>query len=67
MNAITELEFKQRLAALSDGERRSISAYLLRLKHAGEEGREERERLMAEMDSGDKTPLTDIERRLANG
>lgn len=67
MNALTELEFKQRLAGLSESERRSISAYLLRLKHASEEGREERGRLMSEMDTGKKTRLRDLENTLENG
>jgi hypothetical protein len=62
MNALSELEFKQRLAGLSAAERRSISAYLLRLKHAGEEGRVERDRLMSEMDDGKKTTLADLEK-----
>ncbi|MCC5841618.1 MAG: hypothetical protein JJT96_16000 [Opitutales bacterium] len=68
MNAISELEFKQRLAGLSASERRSISAYLLKLKHAGEDARAERDRLMAEMDAGNKTRLTDLEKTtLASG
>lgn len=60
MTAEVELEWKQRLAELSPEERRTVSAYLLRLKHGSSEGRSETSRLMNEMDSGTKTPLSQV-------
>jgi hypothetical protein len=66
MDAVAELDIKQRLAKLSVSERRSISAYLLRLKHASQEGREEMSRLMAEMDAGQKTRLSDLKGDMAD-
>ena len=67
MNAAVELDLKQRLAHLSNKDRRSISAYPLRLKHASDEGKEEISRLMSEMDSGRKTKLSTLEGELGNG
>lgn len=67
MDAVMELEIKQRLARLSVADRRSITAYLLRLKHASDEGKAEISRLMAEMDAGKKTRLSDFENNLRNG
>jgi len=66
MNATVELDLKQRLAQLSGEDRRSISAYLLRLKHASDEGKQEISRLMSEMDAGKKTKLSSIEEDLKN-
>ena len=66
MNATAELDLKQRLSQLSSEDRRSISAYLLRLKHASEEGKKEISRLMSEMDAGKKTKLSSIDENLKN-
>ena len=55
-----ELEIKQKLSQLSDTELRSVSAYLLRLRHSTNEAKEERTRIMDEMDQGQKTRLSDL-------
>ena len=56
----TELEIKQKLSQLSDKELRSISAYLLRLRHSTDEAKKERTRIMDEMDQGQKTRLSEL-------
>ena len=60
MQASVELEIKQKLSKLSDIELRSISAYLLRLRHSTDESKKERTRIMDEMDKGQKTRLSDV-------
>ena len=60
MNASVELEIKQKLSQLSDVELRSVSAYLLRLRHSTDESKKERTRIMNEMDKGQKTRLSDL-------
>ena len=60
MTASIELDLKQRLARLSETDRRAMSAFLLRLKHQSKSGRQEMSRLMKEMDSGKKTKLTTL-------
>lgn len=64
MTASTELDLKQRLARLSEKDRRAISAFLLRLKHESKAGRRETSRLMREMDSGEKTKLSELASKL---
>jgi hypothetical protein len=61
MEAAVELEIKQKLSQLTDPDLRSISAYLLRLRHSTEEARQERTRIMDEMDQGKKTPLSSLQ------
>jgi hypothetical protein len=61
MEAAVELEIKQKLSQLADPDLRSISAYLLRLRHSTEEARQERTRIMDEMDQGKKTPLSSLQ------
>lgn len=67
MDAVAELDIKQRLARLSGADRRSISAYLVRLKHASDEGKVEISRLMSDMDADKKTKLSDFENSLEDG
>jgi hypothetical protein len=57
------LDLKQRLARLSEEERRTAAAYLLRLRHESPSGRRETARLMKEMDSGRKTRLSSLHTR----
>jgi hypothetical protein len=54
------LDLKQRLARLSEEDRRAAAAYLLRLRHESAAGRCENARLMREMDAGKKTRLHDL-------
>ena len=63
MTATAMLDLKQRLARLSEEERRTAAAYLLRLKHESAAGRRETSRLMKEMDAGKKTRLKDLAKR----
>ena len=63
MTATAMLDLKQRLARLSETDRRAAAAYLLRLKHESSAGRRETSRLMKEMDAGKKTRLSDISKR----
>ena len=60
MTATAMLDLKQRLARLSETERRAAAAYLLRLRHESAAGRRETSRLMREMDAGKKTRLRDL-------
>lgn len=60
MEAAVELEIKQKLSQLTEPDLRSISAYLLRLRHSTEEAKHERTRIMNEMDQGMKTPLSSL-------
>jgi hypothetical protein len=60
MTASSELDLKQRLARLSERDRRAMSAYLLRLKHESKSGRQGISRVMKEMDSGKKTSLSQL-------
>jgi len=61
MEAALELEIKQKLSKLSDSDLKSVSAFLLRLRHGSEESKEERSRIMKEMDDGRKTSLTELQ------
>jgi len=67
MTASVELDLKQRLAKLSERDRRDISAYLLRLKHQSKKGREGISKLMNEMDRGKKTSLSQLATDLGHG
>jgi hypothetical protein len=60
MTATAMLDLKQRLARLTEAERKVASAYLLRLKRESATGRRRTSRIMREMDAGKKTPLRDI-------
>ena len=63
MTATAMLDLKQRLARLTEEERRAAAAYLLRLKHESAAGRREMSRVMREMDAGKKTRLSDLSKR----
>ena len=67
MTASVELDLKQRLARLSERDRRDMSAYLLRLKHQSKAGRQGISKLMKEMDAGRKTSLSKIATDLGHG
>ena len=67
MTAIAMLDLKQRLARLTEAERRMAAAYLLRLRHESPAGRRETARLMREMDVGKKTRLRDLLKRSRHG
>lgn len=66
MTATAILDIKQRLSKLSDADRRMVSAYLLRLKHASPAGRREATRMMREMDAGKKIRLKDLAKQLGH-
>ena len=63
MTATAMLDLKQKLAQLSEEDRKAAAAYLLRLKHESAAGRRETSRLMKEMDAGKKTPLSELSKR----
>lgn len=67
MTASIELDLKQRLARLSERDRRAMSAYLLRLKHQSKSGRQDISMIMKEMDSGSKTGLSKLATELGHG
>lgn len=67
MTASIELDLKQRLARLSERDRRAMSAYLLRLKHQSKSGRQDISKLMKEMDAGRKTRLSKLATELGHG
>lgn len=60
LTASVELDLKQRLARLSERDRRDMSAYLLKLKHQSKNGRQHISKLMKEMDAGRKTGLSKL-------
>jgi len=60
MTASSELDLKQRLAKLSEPDRRAMSAYLLRLKHQSKSGQRGLSKLMKEIVSGRKTKLSEL-------
>lgn len=60
MTASVELDLKQRLARLSERDRRAMSAYLLRLKHQSKSGRQGISKIMKEMDAGKKSGLSKL-------
>jgi len=66
MTAILELDLKQRLSSLSERDRREMSAYLIRLKHESYSGRKETSRIMRDMDAGQKTPLSEVAKKLGH-
>ncbi len=67
MTASIELDLKQRLAHLSEPDRRAMSAYLLRLKHQSKRGRQGISKLMKDMDAGKKTGLSKLVTDLGHG
>lgn len=66
MTATHMLELKQRLGALSESERRQMSAYLLRLKRESPAWKKKVSRRMKEMDAGKKVRLSDLAKRLGH-
>jgi hypothetical protein len=67
MTASIELDLRQRLARLSERDRRAMSAYLLRLKHQSKSGRQGISKIMKEMDAGRKTGLSKLAIDLGHG
>jgi hypothetical protein len=67
MTTSVELDLKQRLARLSERDRRAMSAYLLKLKHESKTGRRHISKLMKEMDAGKKTSLSQLATDLGHG
>jgi hypothetical protein len=67
VNALEELDLKQRLARLSERDRRAIATYMLKLKHESKSGRRNISKLMKEMDSGKKTPLSQFAGKAGHG
>jgi len=67
MTASIELDLKQRLARLSERDRRAMSAYLLRLKHQSKSGRQKISKIMKDMDAGCKTGLSKLATDLGHG
>ena len=63
MTATAMLDLKQRLARLTETERRAAAAYLLRLRHESPAGRRETSRVIREIDAGKKTRLRDLAKR----
>ena len=66
MTAEAMLDLKQRLSKLSEADRRTVIAYLLRLKKESPAGRRETARIMKEMDQGKKIRLTDLMKQLGH-
>ena len=64
MTATAMLDIKQRLSKLSDADRRTVSAYLQRLKHESPTGRRAATRTMREMDAGQKVRLKGLAKQL---
>ena len=60
MTAEAMLNLKRRLAKLSEAERQTVSAYLLRLRDESPAGQKEMSRVMREMDQGKKVRLSDL-------
>jgi hypothetical protein len=67
MTAAIELDLKQRLARLSERDRRAMSAFLIRLKYQSKGGRQDISAIMKEMDQGRKTGLSKLATDLGHG
>jgi len=59
MTATAILELKQKVSVLPESDRRSLAAYMLRLKHETAAAKREISRSMREMDDGQKIRLRD--------
>ena len=66
MTATAARDLKQRIAKLSETERREVSAFILRIKHESPAWKKEISRRMKEMDRGKKVRLTDLAKRLGH-
>ena len=66
MTAMAMLDLKQRLSKLSEADRQTAAAYLLRLKHESPAGRKRLSRIMQEMDEGKKVRLSDLVKQLGH-
>ena len=66
MTATAILELKQKVSILSESDRRSLAAYMLRLKHETAAAKREVSRSMREMDAGQKTYLRDLAKQLGH-
>jgi hypothetical protein len=66
MTATAALDLKQRIAKLSEAERREVSAFILRIKHESPAWKKETSRRMKDMDRGKKVRLTDLAKQLGH-
>ena len=66
MTAMAALDLKQRIAKLSEAERREVSAFILRIKHESPAWKKEISRRMKEMDRGKKIRLTELAKQLGH-
>jgi hypothetical protein len=66
VTAARELDLKQRLAQLSERDRITMSAYLLKLKQQSKSGRRNISKIMKEMDAGKKNNLSTLAGDLAH-
>ena len=66
MTATAILELKQKVSILSEPDRRSLAAYMLRLKHETPAAKRGISQSMHEMDAGRKTRLRDLARQLGH-
>jgi len=64
MTATAILELKQKVSILSEPDRRSLAAYMLRLKHETPAAKRGISQSMREMDAGKKIRLRDFEKQL---
>ena len=66
MTATAILELKQRVSILPESDRRSLAAYMLRLKHETAAAKRGISQTMRDMDAGRKTRLRDLAMQLGH-
>ena len=66
MTATVALDLKQRIAKLSEAERREVSAFILRIRHESPAWKKEMSKRMKEMDRGKKVRLTEFAKQLGH-
>ena len=66
MTATAFFELKQRASRLSEGDRRRLSAYLVRLGQERGDWKRETARRMKEMDEGKKVSVADLRKQLGH-
>jgi hypothetical protein len=67
MTATAFLDLKQRASRLKEGDRRHLSAYLIRLGQERSKWKKETSHRLDEMESGKKISVADLRKRLGHG
>lgn len=66
MTTTAVADLKQQLTQLTDGERKEVSAFLLRLGQEGDEWKEDTARRLDEMQAGNQISVKELRERLGH-